>query len=257
MKQELVDTALKSFDAMIQEEIDGTEPSKYTRIISIAAQAHKLRRMTRKRERVADVMRDPYGPGGYGIGLGMGALHANGADGEIHAAIAGDEIAANDEARGGVGAAWDQIVGPRRQLHQPDPGDMMDLIRESLSVLKRRDDAPKGVAGAADLRALIDARAALRETGVSTDKVDAAIAKLAEALSATLLTDGNHDENEKGNDDAPHPALVHSELLRRHPAGGGGGEALPPDRGEDDGARKDGAGEAGHGGIEERVVADV
>ncbi len=237
MKQELLDQALASLDAIIRDEIDSTDPQKYTRIIAIAVQAHRMRRRTRRRDRVADNLN----VGNYvnaGINM-MGGDH----DGELYAAMQGELIE-----EGAEGLAPPQVGGlvGRGFRHQPDTGDMLDMVREALSTL-RPSDGPFDRA-AKRLRTLSEARSALHAAHGDTTAIDAQIRDL-----TTTLT----DLKEIPDAAASHPALVHSELLRGHQARSRGEDPVPRDRGPGDGSRAHGARDTGGGGIEATVVADV
>jgi hypothetical protein len=242
MKQELVNQALASLDAIIRDEIDGADPQKYTRIIAIAVQAHRMRRRTRRRDRVADNFVGAH----HGVGMYMGPGDN---DADLRAAMQGELVedaeAAEDFGQMQIGGGG--LVGRARGFrHLPDTGDVMDMVREVLSTLRPNDDPFDRVAKR--LRALSEARSALHDARGDTTAIDAQIRD----LTATLT-----DLKENPDAQASHPALVHSELLRRRASRGAGEEPVPRDRGEDDRARASSPQGTGGGGIETTVVADV
>ena len=240
MKQELIDQALASLDAIIRDEIDGTDPQKYTRIIAIAVQAHRMRRRTRSRERVADNLGMI---GHYNAGLNVIGGGAN--DVGLQAAMQGELVEdveiADDLVQQQVGG----LVG-RGFRHPPEAGDMMDMFREVLSTIRPSDDLFDRVAKR--LRTLSEARSALHGAHGDTTAIDAQIRD----LTATLT-----DLKENPDAATSHPALVHSELLRGRASRSTGEDSVPRDRREDDGARARGPQGAGGGGIEATVVANV
>ena len=91
MKQALIDQAIASLDAIIRDEIDGDDPQKYTRIIAIAVQAHRMRKGTRRRDRVADHLGDGgaiHGAYRNIVGHHLGGVH----DVELNAAMQGELV---------------------------------------------------------------------------------------------------------------------------------------------------------------------
>lgn len=250
MKQALLDQALASLDAIIRDEIDSDDPQKYVRIIAIAVQAHRMRRRTRRRDRVQDAM----GNNAMGPGISIGGLVGGiGGHDELYAAMQGDLIDADPNDPNGNDP---NVIHPgglmamgRLGRHNPDTGDLMDVLREALSVMKPTVNPIESAAKM--LRTLSETRAALFEAQADTTTIDAQIQKLTQNLKT--LT----DDQETADAETSHPALVHSEFLRRHSAGGPGGGPLPRDRAEDDGARAGSTEGARRDGIEATVVADV
>ncbi|HSX22886.1 MAG TPA: hypothetical protein VLE97_08955 [Gaiellaceae bacterium] len=226
MKDDLVKAALAALDAIMVDQLSGTDPARYSRVARLCGQAHQIVKMSAKR--VADVA--VRGQDNFPIGLGGDLLEPLDEDLGGNGGIV---------VRGGLGHA----IMPRQ------PGDMVDVLREMMMGLPQFNPSLNNTSEkrVERLQKLLDVRQALAEIGHDDlSMIDTQIAQ----IKKELADDNDADTHATDAD----PAVVRTLVPRGHPAGVDRRGDHPADRREGDGAREGGARQAGPVGIEAGVV---